>query len=259
MAVRSEEISVVTQPTVDYYMLGINTTRPPFDDVRVRQALSLAINREVALNTVLFGEGLVSGPIPPTLGDWAVPTSDLPYFQQDLDQAKELLAEAGYPDGFTFTIVASPFFPEFVSIALVLQDQLKEIGITTEIDQAEWGNFLTMWRERNFDSFVSYQTAGADPDYALYGYFYGGSPFNATQLDDPNVNAYLDEGRTTIDPDQRLDIYRDAQIELAKAAPDLFLFTRTEYIAIRDHVHGFYLRSVDPYTYPAMQTLWIEE
>lgn len=259
MASRSENLVVFSQPTVDYYMVGINTTRPPLNDVRVRQAMSLAIDRQAALNTVLFGDGLVSGPIPPTLGKWALPISEMPLFQQDTQKAKDLLAEAGYPDGFSFEILASPQYPQFVSIALVLQQQLSAVGIDATIKQVEWGDFITLWKARDFDTFVSYQTAGSDPDYALYGYFRGGSAFNAVQLSDPDVDKHLDLGRTTIDNQARMTIYTDAQKALALAVPDLFLFTRTEYMGASKNVDGFYLTAVNTFTYPGLRKVWISK
>ncbi|MEA2527572.1 MAG: peptide/nickel transport system substrate-binding protein [Thermomicrobiales bacterium] len=245
LASRAEGVQVVTQETTDYYLLGINCQRAPLDNVKVRQALSLAVDRKAVLDAVFFGEGRVTGPIVPTLGDWATPVEQLPLYTQDLDQAKALLAEAGLADGFDLPILASPFYPEFINIALVLQSQLKEVGINVTLDQVEWGTFIDRWISRDFSTFVSYNGSGNDPDRAIYPVFHTGGSVNAFQFSDPEVDRLLDEGRTTVDPAARREIYHQAEALIAQAAPALFLFTRTAYFALRDNVQGFQPTPVD--------------
>jgi len=227
LAARSEGVKVVSQPTTDYYLLGINTAREPFTDIRVRQALSLAIDRQAVVNSVFFGEGMVTGPIVPTLGDWAVPPEKLPYYQPNIEKAKELLAEAGYPDGFETTITASPRFPEFTSIALVLQSQLKKVGIKASLDQVEWGTFIKKWKERDFDTFVSYNGSGNDPDRALYPMLHTGGSVNAFQFSDPDIDAKLEAARTTVDREKRLQLYHELAYDIAEKVPLIFISTRT--------------------------------
>jgi len=257
LAARSEGVSVVSQQTTDYYLLGINCQREPFTDVRVRQALSLVIDRQAVVNSVFFGEGMVSGPIVPTLGDWAVPLDELPYYEPDIEQAKALLAEAGYPDGFETTITASPRFPQFTSIALVLQNQLKKVGIQATLDQVEWGTFITKWKERDYDTFVSYNGSGNDPDRALYPMLHTGGSVNAFQFSDEGIDALLETARTTVDREERIAAYRQATLKIAEQVPLIFLNTRTEYVAVRDEVHDFVLSPVD--TYRSLKTVWLEQ
>jgi peptide/nickel transport system substrate-binding protein len=257
LAARSEGISVLSQQTTDYYLLGINTEREPFDDVRVRQALSLASDRQAVVDSVFFGEGMATGPIVPTLGEWAVPIDELPYYEVDIERAKALLAEAGYPDGFETTITASPRYPQFTSIALVLQSQLKEIGIEVTLDQVEWGTFIQKWIDRDFDTFVSYNGSGDDPDRALYPMLHTGGSVNAFQFSDEEVDALLEEARTTVDREERIATYRDAAMKIAEQAPLIFLNTRTEYVAVRDNVNDFELSPVD--TYRSLKRVWLSE
>ncbi|GIV77503.1 ABC transporter substrate-binding protein [Litorilinea aerophila] len=255
LAARSEGVSVASQQTTDYYLLGLNTQRAPFDDVRVRQALSLAIDRQAIVDSVFFGEGLVTGPIVPTLGKWSVPPEELPFYQPDVEQAKALLAEAGYPDGFETTITASPRFPEFTSIALVIQNQLKQIGVTATLDQVEWGTFIQKWRDRDFDTFVSYNGSGNDPDRALYPMLHTGGSVNAFQFSDPEIDRMLEEARTTVDQEERIRLYHELAQAIARQAPLIFLNTRTEYVALRDNVRDFHLSPVD--TYRSLKQVWL--
>ncbi len=184
LAARSDGVSVADQQTTDYYLLGLNNQREPFTDPRVRQAMSMAVDRDALINSVFFGEGLVAGPIVETLGDWATPVDELPNYTRDVEGAKALLAEAGYPDGFETTITASPRFPQFTSIALVLQNQLKDVGITVTLDQVEWGTFVQKWIDRDYDTFVSFNGSGNDPDRALYPMLYTDGSVNAFQFSD---------------------------------------------------------------------------
>lgn len=255
LAARSEGVKVASQPTTDYYLWGFNCQRKPLDDVRVRQALSLIVDRQAVLDAVLFGEGLVAGPIVSTLGDWALPVEELPFYRADLEKAKTLLAEAGYPEGFDLTITASPAYPQFISIALVLQRQLKAAGINVTLDQVEWGTFVKKWRERDFDTFVSYNASGNDPDRALYPALVTGGSVNAFQFSDPGVDELLTKGRTTVERDARIKIYQEAEKVIAEKAPLIFLFTRTEFVGLRENVEGFKLSPVE--TYRSLKQVWL--
>ena len=257
LAARTDGVSVASQQTTDYYLLGLNNLREPFDNPLVRQALSMVIDRQAVIDSVFFGEGMVAGPIVPTLGEWSTPVEELPNYTPDVAAAKALLAEAGYPDGFETTITASPRFPQFTSIALVLQNQLTEVGINVTLDQVEWGTFVQKWVDRDYDTFVSFNGSGNDPDRALYPMLYTDGSVNAFQYSNDDLNALLDAGRTTVDRDARLAAYHEATRLIAEDAPLIFLSTRTEYVATRDEVHGFELSPVD--TYRSLKDVWLAQ
>ena len=237
-AKQSEGVEVLEQDTTDYYLLGLNCAEPPFDDPKVRQALSLAIDRQAIIDAVFFGRGQVSGPIVPTMGDWAQPVEDLPNYAVDRDQAKALLKEAGASD-LTFKIVVGSLYQEFENIALVIQDQLAEIGVTVELEPVEWGTFIDRWIARDFQSFVSYNSSGDDPDGALYSAFITDGGTNAFQYSDPKVDELLETGRATTDPDARRSTYQELETVLAEQAPVVFICTRVGFFAVRDTVSGF--------------------
>jgi peptide/nickel transport system substrate-binding protein len=237
-AQQSEGVQVLEQDTTDYYLLGLNCAEPPFDDPKVRQALSLAIDRQAIVDAVFFGRGQVSGPIVPTMGDWAQPVGQLPNYTVDRDQAKALLEEAGASD-LTFKILVGSLYQEFESIALVIQDQLAEIGVTVELEPVEWGTFIDRWIARDFQSFVSYNSSGNDPDGALYSAFITDGGTNAFQFSDEQVDQLLEEGRATTDPDARKETYQQVETLLAEQVPAVFICTRVGFFALRDTVSGF--------------------
>ena len=234
----SDGVVTISQETTDYYLLGFNCAVAPFDNVQVRQALSQAIDRQAIIDAVFFGKGQVSGPIVPTMGDWALPLDDLPFYTYDPEAAKALLEEAGITD-LSFKILVGQSRQEFVNIALVIQDQLKEIGVTADLDQVEWGTFVDRWVDRDFESFVSYNGSGDDPDRALYAALVTDGSTNAFQFSDETVDSLLEEGRTTADKEARLPIYNEVEVALATAAPLIFISTRVGDFAVRDTVEGF--------------------
>ncbi|MBA3379254.1 MAG: hypothetical protein H0T93_10260 [Chloroflexia bacterium] len=234
----SEGVVVLEQETTDYYLHGFNCQRAPFDDKAVRQALSKAIDRQAIVEAVFFGKGHVTGPIVPTLGDWAQPVEQLPNYEVDTEGASALLEEAGQ-SGLTFRILVGTLYPEFVNIALVVQDQLEAIGVTAELEQVEWGTFIERWLARDFDAFVSFNGSGNDPDRALYPAFYTDASVNAFQFSNEEVDRLLDAGRTTADRATRQATYQQVEVEIADAAPAIFVSTRVAYFATRDNVSGF--------------------
>lgn len=234
----SDGINVIEQETTDYYLLGFNCKQAPFDDAKVRQALSIGIDRQAIIDAVFFGKGQVTGPIVPTLGDWAQPVDQLPRYQRDVDGAKALLEEAGKSD-LSFKILVGALYPEFVSIALVIQDQLKDLGVTVELEQVEWGTFIDRWISRDFESFVSYNSSGNDPDLAVYAMLTTDGSTNAFQFSDDEVDRLLTNGRTTTDRDERKGFYQELEVAVAEAAPALFISTRYAYFAAESGVVGF--------------------
>lgn len=237
-AAESEGVQVIEQDTTNYYLLGFNCAEPPFDDPNVRQALALAIDRQAIVDAVFFGRGQVSGPIVPTMGDWAQPVEQLPTYTVDREHAQTLLEEAGASD-LTFRILVGSLYQEFTNIALVIQDQLSEIGVTVELEEVEWGTFIDRWIARDFQSFVSSNSGGNDPDAGLYSAFITDGGTNAFQFSDEEVDRLLESGRTTTDTEDRKSIYQNVEVALAEAAPVVFISTVVNFFAVRDAVRGF--------------------
>lgn len=237
-AKKADHVKVIDQDTTDYYLMGLNCKQAPFDNVKVRQAMSYAIDRQAIVEAVFFGQGKVTGPIVPTLGDWALPVSDFASYKPDADKAKSLLQEAGVSN-LSFKILVGSLYPEFVSIALVIQDQLKKVGVKVDLDQVEWGTFIDRWKKRDFQAFVSYNGSGNDPDRAIYPALHTGGSVNAFQFSDPQIDGLLDQARNTNDAAARKKLYNQIEPLVVDQAPAIFICTRTAHYALRDNVSGF--------------------
>jgi len=232
---------VISVPGLNYSLLGIQNARPPFDDVRVRQALSLAIDRRQIAEIVYFGRAAVAGPIPTAVSKWEpLLPSELPNYTRDVEKAKALLAEAGVSD-LTFKIMPIPTVPETIQIAQVIQAQLKDIGVTTEIESVDFATFLQRWRQSDFDTFVSLNGGGTDPDIHLYRHLHSNGSTNVFKFSDEVVDELLEQGRTTTDFEARKEIYRQLQIRIAEQVPFLFLTYPEIFAVTKADVKGFAL------------------
>ena len=138
---RTPSVEVLEQPGLNIGYLAYNTTRKPFDDVRVRKALNMAINKKAIIDAVYLSTGIAAkNPIPPSMWSYNDDIMDEPF---DPATAKRLLSDAGYPNGFTTDLwampVQRPYNPNARRIAELMQADLAKIGVRAEIKSFEWG------------------------------------------------------------------------------------------------------------------------
>ena len=222
-----------------YTLLGINTGREPFNDVRVRAAINHAIDREEIVEAVYFGNAVPGGPLSPALTDWALPTDEFYCYDHSAERARELLAEAGYPDGVELEILTFGTIAVVADAAQVLQAQLGEAGFDAELNVAEFGTFVQDWGNSNFDVFVSLNGGSIDPDGYLYRTFRSDGSTNVFGFADPQVDELLDRGRTTVDEEARQEIYDELQRRLACEGPIAHIAYGTLFSAHTQDVQGF--------------------
>jgi peptide/nickel transport system substrate-binding protein len=218
----------------------LNNRREPFDDPRVRLAISCALDREEIAELVFLGDAVPSGPIPPSMGDWALPVEEMPCYTRDLDRARELLTEAGYPDGFSSTMIGSTRFPIDIEVGQVMREQLAEVGINMDIQQVEWGDMLDMWITRHdYDTLLITSFTGRDPDANFYRRFHSESERNAVGYVNPEVDELMERGRTTVDPEERHEVYRQLQLIITEESPKVFVVEYPYYEVYRDTVQNW--------------------
>lgn len=222
-----------------YTLLGMNVEREPFDDPRVRRAINLAIDREEIVTAVYFDDAVPGGPLSPGLEAWALPTDEFACYAHDENAARALLAEAGLEDGFELEILTFGTIQVVSDAAQVLQAQLTEVGIDASVNVAEFGAFVQDWQNGDFQAFVSLNGGSSDPDGYFYRTFHSEGATNVFGYADPEVDALLDEGRTTADPERRYEIYADLQRTLACEGPIAHVANATLFSGVREEVEGF--------------------
>src|SRR4030095_386637 len=138
------------------------------------------VDTNEVIQKAAFGAAVPSGPVPTGYREWYVGRKTLPYVQTDVEGAKKLLAEAGYPNGgFKIEIKCSPQYPEFVATTLVIQESLKKLNVDVTVTQMEWGAFVASNKASNdscgregSDVYATAFTFRPDPEGYLYPYFH---------------------------------------------------------------------------------------
>ncbi|MBP7960905.1 MAG: hypothetical protein KBG20_01665 [Caldilineaceae bacterium] len=233
------ELTIFRTPALAYHVLQLNSSRAPFDDVRVRQAISCAINRQEVLDTASLGEGQVTGPA--TSPFYQTPLDNLFCYQKDIEKAKQLLADAGMSTGISFKIMAAADEPPTaVNEAQSIQAQLAEIGIETEIETLELGVYVDRWLKADFDAVVALNGGNPDPDIMFYRYWHSTGNLNTVAAyNSPELDALLDQGKITTDLAERKAIYAQVQTTLAEESPWVWLYVGFEYRIMQPYVEDF--------------------
>lgn len=223
--------------------LQFNTSFEPFSKPEVRQAIAYAVDRSVIINTAFNGIGEPIWGIAIPQGYMGYSAEKENYFSHDVEKAKALMAEAGYPDGFEARLLASSQYIFHQNTAVALQSELAKIGIKVTLDLPDWATRMAKASTADYD-FTVLGSLGeiADPDW-LTNYFYGGDKLvrtnNSPYFDDPEIDALLDKGRATVDPAERAKIY-DAFVDRAlELYPLAFFMWRQQDYAVRSSVSDF--------------------
>jgi peptide/nickel transport system substrate-binding protein len=202
--------------------LSMRTDQKPFSDVRVRQAISHAVDRQGILDAVAEGVGVFNPPVPTALKDWTVAMDQLGegarYYKYDPAEAKRLLAAAGYPNGFPASVCFTDYGDTVLvdAMQLVLK-YLKDVGINARLDQKEYGAYVSTCFYGKFDSTAfGPQTPFLEPDNFLFGQYYPGELKNQSHINDPVVADLLIRQRRTFDVAKRREVIHEIQRYLAK-------------------------------------------
>jgi peptide/nickel transport system substrate-binding protein len=233
-----------------YTFLGYNLNSPLFSDVRVRKAFAMVINKKDVVEGALLDQGLATiGPYRP--GSWAYNTRIRDY-PQDAEKALELLAEAGwmkgedgrlYKDGrrFVFTLLVNQGRAERIKTAVIIQSQLKELGIEVKIRVVEWAAFLKEFVHTGyFDALILGWTITQDPD--IYDIWHSSRAFkgglNFIGYKNAEVDELLERARGTFDVAVRKQCYDRVQEILHDEQPYCFLYVPYSFTALHKRFHG---------------------
>lgn len=236
----SSKFTLVKQPTLAYHALMLNGRNGPLKDVRVRQAIACAVDRDQVIKTAANGDGTVTGPIT-SPGFAYSATEGLPCKPGDTATAKTLLTQAGFGGGITLnTIVEIGEYATSVAEGQNLQSQLKAIGVTLNLKQLTTDPYVKAWLAADFDAAVALNGGSYDP-YLMYGRYYttGGSLAKPAGLESPALNGLLMKANaSTVDADRQA-IYKNLQQQLLKESPWVWLFRSDDYYLVSSAATSF--------------------
>ena len=225
--------------------IGMNNLYGPLKDVRVRQALNYAVNKQAIVHSVLFGLANVmdSPDTPAIFGYTRVQAGGWPF---DPARAKKMLAEAGYPNGFTIALRApTGRYIQDYQAAQAIAAQLANVGVTAQVQTADWPSYigaLGVPPDRTQIQMYMLGQAGPylDTDGELFGPLYSGmwppNGYSSVFYKDPKFDQDLLAGQTTVNTTQRAAIYKDAQEVVWRDAPWIFLWSQDFYVVTSSHL-----------------------
>jgi len=235
-------------PALSYTYMAYNLKNPLFQDKRVRHAIAHAVDRQAVVDEVLMGHGTVCHSHgSPVLWDY---NPDVRKFEYDPDKARELLAEAGWEDTdgdgvldkngekFGFTIQTNQGNKVREQSAVVIQQQLADVGIDVEVKLVEWNTFVQeVLLPKNFEVVIVGWALDEDPD-AYEIWHTNGGPFNFVSFSNERIDEIYELGRVTLDQEKRKALYQEAQGILAEEQPYLFLYFRNDTYCLHDRFQG---------------------
>jgi dipeptide transport system substrate-binding protein len=253
---RTPGIQVLEQPGLNIGYLAYNTTKKPFDDVRVRKALNMAINKKAIIDAVYLSTGIAAkNPIPPSMWSYNDDIADDPF---DPAAAKKLLSEAGYPDGFATDLwampVQRPYNPNARRIAELMQADLAKIGVKAEIRSFEWGEYRK--RVQNGEHMMAqfgWTGDNGDPDNFLHSLLgcnaaqTGGS--NIAKFCYPPFEELVTKAKSVSDQAERTALYRKAQVVFKEQAPWFTIAHAVQLKPVRKEVVDFKLSPFGRHTF----------
>lgn len=202
-------------------MFLINCTKPPFDNIAVRQALSWALDRQAIANLVWFGQAVPSAEsLAPTN---AMYSGEDPYQgAPNIEKAKEVLAQAGVTLPVRAVFAAQPQVPTQVQVGQLVQQQLKPLGIEIEIESFESARWFEELATKRYDFTSTYWSATLDPEHCVYPLAHSQSPWNFSGCANPETDAALEKFRYTVDPVERKKAYAEVVRQMALDAASVF-------------------------------------
>jgi peptide/nickel transport system substrate-binding protein len=237
--------------TNSYTYLGYNLQRPMFQDVRVRRALTHAIDKQEIISVVLLGLGKPAVvPFKPGTVWYNDQVADLAY---DPDKARAMLAEAGWKDSdgdgvldkdgapFAFKILTNQGNEQRLNASTVIQHRLAKIGVQVDVRVVEWAAFINEFVDkRNFDAVVLGWSLDPDPDQYIIWHSSKTAPkeFNFVTYANAKVDELLEQGRRTFDTEERKRIYDRFQEILVEEQPYTFLYYSESLPAVHCRFHG---------------------
>lgn len=230
------DITLSSVGGLGYRGMWLNSAKAELGSPERRAAISACIDRQVVVDTV-FGDAAVPAIGPFSPATWVVDAEDEAP-KRDLDRARELLAEAGVPDGFTFQLLITPD-EESIRVASIYAAMCQEVGINFDIQQAEFGSIISRLGEGNFTAAQIELSPRNDPDLSSHPWFHSTGGPNWSNVQSPELDELLDKARSSIDQAERRELYRASLDVFNREFPYVFTYHLQEMKAYRNELKGY--------------------
>jgi peptide/nickel transport system substrate-binding protein len=235
-----DTVELQTTPSVDYWYMSMNYARPPFDNRDVRRAISFAVDREAVAEAAWFGAAQAN--------QTAIPEDSFFYydyapFERDVDQARQLLQQAGVQTPLTMGLMVTDEFPETVTAAQVIASQLEEIGVTVEIETLDFATWLDRQGQGDFDAFYLGWLGNLDPAAYYQEQHQTDAANNYQGYSNPQVDQLLQQGATETDENARKQLYDQAARIIVDDVSYLYLYNPDVVQAWAPGLTGYRIRA----------------
>ncbi|MEQ9848029.1 glutathione ABC transporter substrate-binding protein GsiB [Pectobacterium brasiliense] len=245
---KNDKLALVASPSILHRYISMNVTQKPFDNPKVREALNYAINKEALIKVAFSGYATpAEGPLPSSI-DYSVKYHPWPY---DPAKARELLKEAGYPNGFTTTLWSSHNHSTAQKVLQFTQQQLAQVGVKVQVTAMDAGQRAAEVEGKGVKEtgvrlfYTGWSASTGEADWALSPLFATASwppaQFNTAFYSNPQVDADLANALKTTDRTEKQKLYKDAQDKIWTDAPWIFLATERLVSANSKKLTGFYV------------------
>jgi peptide/nickel transport system substrate-binding protein len=239
----SGSVKIDTTGSLQYHVLQLRASSPVLSNVNTRLAIQCAISRPDVIDSAALGAGQVTGPI--TSPQYRSNPDDQPCPTQNIAKAKQYLAKAGQPNGFTLNLITSQgLYASAVNEAQSVQAQLAQIGIKVNVESLDSSTYVSDWLSGNFEAAIAENSGSIDPNTMYARYFTSTGTFNKVAgYSSPTLNSLFAQGIATTNVAQRQKVYQEISQQLVDNAPWIWLYTPEYYIAVNTAVHGFQVRT----------------
>ncbi|MEC9489014.1 MAG: ABC transporter substrate-binding protein [Halanaerobium sp.] len=237
-----EKLKILLRPSMNVGYMAMNQAYEPLDNVLVRRAINYAIDNKALVDSVFMGMAVpAKNPMPPSI--WGY-NDEIEGYDYDPEKARELLEEAGYPDGFKTKLWAMPnprpYMPQPRLIAQIIQAYLAEVGIDIEIISMDWSTYLTEYKKNKAPMYLLGWTGdNGDPDNFLYVLLDPANDKDKGNYQNEEVHQLLVEAQTTMDHEKRVELYKKAQELIFADAPWVNIAHSTPPLAAKQEVMGY--------------------
>jgi peptide/nickel transport system substrate-binding protein len=224
------KLSVVERGGNTVYV-GFKTNVSPFDNVKVRQALNHAVDVDGIVKNILQGAAVATNSLigPKDFGYAGEPEG----YSYDPEKARKLLSDAGYPNGFEATLDTVNWYMKNTDVAQAIAEQLKQVGVKVKVNNVESGVYRTIVPTGEQSPMYTLgwsSTNTMDADAAIFAVLRSGEPYST--YGNPDVDALLDESRSSSDQERRRQIYAEIQKRVIADAPRIFLYQENTYYGV---------------------------